>query len=558
MKKIFKLTQNELVKMLKKKSTIILVLILVLLSGAVPFISKMSDYDYSSTEDYIHHIERTEQRIIELKNENDDSLEIMSEIINCEIELDMYQLMYDENIPYSDWRNDYYMNVTNNRYISKFLNYIDVERFPELAHKFLGHVPEVIDLVGTDYTIDDIRNIANQYDKIADGYLKTIKENDYNVFLKTQKEDLEEQIVALNDEKKDLEQQVAQNPDDTEIATSLKMCKSNILISNHKIKLIDAQAKNVNFTDEKNVKAFHSMLNQSEQYIFQISEIKLTEEEFNLDPNYSYEYQSYEDYSKKFEKDIATAVNNFQLITYGIEHNIPSYEWAYNTRNSIMGILDMIILLCIVISVFAGGIVSKEYSTGTIRLLLIRPASRNKILISKLLSLLITSIGLVLISFITLTITSIITYGTADLAYPILSIRYGDITEHNIFLYLIPKILASFAPIIFAISLAFAISTITKSTALSVGLSVAVIAFSMPFTLFLGQYYNLKFILAYLPTTYISFAEFLVSQDSYMMDVLSTLSVNISAGFGAFVLLTYSAVFLAISFLVFKKRDILN
>ena len=558
MKKIFKLTQNELVKMLKKKSTIILVSILVLISAGIPIISSMSIYEYDDRENYLHRIKWAEEQLLEIKDDDDGSLKIKNEIIHLELEIDMYQTMYDENISYNDWRNDYYLNVIDNRYVSKFLNIIDEKQFPEVAQEFLGHIPEVSNLLQTNYTIDDIKKVAKQYEKKADGYLNNIIDDNFKEYLKEQKFIYENELIDHKEAITNLEIQLKENPDDYEILNSLKSIKQNVISNELNIKLMDAQMKSTDFSNTENRKKYDNMLRFSEEHIYKISRTKLTEDEFNLDYHCKNKYDTYENYVEIFDRNVESEKENFDLLLYAIENNIPDYSSTNSTRYSIFGILGFMLFICIIISVFAGGIVSKEYSTGTIRLLLIRPASRNKILISKLLALLFIAIGLVIISFISISISSIIAYGVEDISYPILSIKDGVISKCNIFIYLIPKILISFSPIIFAISLAFAISTVTKITALSVGLSVAVIGFSMPFTQILMQFNKLNCIVPYLPTTYVYYSDFLQANNSYMMEVLSRLSVNVTAGFGAIVFAVYSAVFLTISFIVFNKRDVLN
>jgi ABC-2 type transport system permease protein len=76
--------------------------------------------------------------------------------------------------------------------------------------------------------------------------------------------------------------------------------------------------------------------------------------------------------------------NSIKVDQYSLDHNIkPSLNTVWGLVKALSAImLVVIIVTCIV----AGDIVAGEFSAGTIKLLLIRPVTRSKILLSKYIS----------------------------------------------------------------------------------------------------------------------------------------------------------------------------
>ncbi|WP_441895000.1 ABC transporter permease [Paenibacillus sp. YAF4_2] len=86
--------------------------------------------------------------------------------------------------------------------------------------------------------------------------------------------------------------------------------------------------------------------------------------------------------------------------------------------------------------IIAGDIIAAEFSTGTIKLLLIRPSSRIKILLSKYLAMLLFSMVLLLILFVISFLINGILFGFNDMDLPLLHFTGGQVVEQNMVLHL--------------------------------------------------------------------------------------------------------------------------
>src|SRR5699024_8694001 len=94
---------------------------------------------------------------------------------------------------------------------------------------------------------------------------------------------------------------------------------------------------------------------------------------------------------------------------YHIENDkkpLPYDAWQFTSENA--GLSMMISLFTIII---AAGIVSNEFHWGTIKLLLIRPISRTKILLSKYISVLIFALTMLLTLFIVNLLIGLLFFG---------------------------------------------------------------------------------------------------------------------------------------------------
>lgn len=121
--------------------------------------------------------------------------------------------------------------------------------------------------------------------------------------------------------------------------------------------------------------------------------------------------------------------------------------------------LTSLVFICTII--VAGDSVSSEYSWGTIKLLLIRPASRWKILMAKYISVLLFMMAVLVNLYIVSLVIGLLAFGISGEPAPGLS--YWTIAEGYLF---------SAVEIVMAATLAFMISSVFRSSSLAVGLSI--------------------------------------------------------------------------------------
>lgn len=201
----------------------------------------------------------------------------------------------------------------------------------------------------------------------------------------------------------------------------------------------------------------------------------------------------------------------------------------------------MVIIFAIVI---AADVVSSEYTNGTIKLLLIRPHSRTKILFSKYIAVILFSLFLLLILFITGYNVNAFFYGTGDLNRTDLFLNpEGQVTEMNVFIQVMKMYGFSFFPILSYTTLAFTLSTILCNSALAVGVSL--------FMMIVGN----SMIEATTKIAWLKYLPFANSDISLYIFHLPP-RPEMTLGFSLSVLLVYIVIFFGVSWVIFIWRDV--
>lgn len=135
---------------------------------------------------------------------------------------------------------------------------------------------------------------------------------------------------------------------------------------------------------------------------------------------------------------------------------------------------SMITLVTIMVIVIAGGIIASEFSQGTIKFLLLNPVKRGKIFFSKYFTLLtltaLLSAGIFGINLLT---NLIFSAGGTNAVY--LTYSAGKVVSESVLGLVIVPYLFSLVDAVVIITLAFMISSIMRSSAVSIGVSVGVL-----------------------------------------------------------------------------------
>lgn len=179
------------------------------------------------------------------------------------------------------------------------------------------------------------------------------------------------------------------------------------------------------------------------------------------------------------------------LQAHGIE---PQQEYDFNAFKYINDLVEQLgqVFLVIGISVFAADMVSGEWTPPTMKLLLAQPVSRRKVLFSKIIATIIAAVGLILLIEILSFIIVGVFFDLGDMNYPMV-INKAFEYDYSVFLEdgthplalidgswdIVPvwqyslKLLGNQALFIMAVtSFVFMISTIAKSSMVSMGVSV--------------------------------------------------------------------------------------
>ncbi len=183
------------------------------------------------------------------------------------------------------------------------------------------------------------------------------------------------------------------------------------------------------------------------------------------------------------QRTLQAAKDTRLLCEYRLEHEYtvdPSkaFETSYTGGDSqslfwniLANSASLMLLVGIICIIFAGGIVANEFSAGTVKFLLINPVSRWKILMSKYVTVLSMGLLMGLIIFVVSFCTGLFA-GAWDAFTPILEVENGELVHSSPYWLLLKKYLLSCVEILVMTTLAFAISSLARSTAFAVGISL--------------------------------------------------------------------------------------
>ncbi len=230
------------------------------------------------------------------------------------------------------------------------------------------------------------------------------------------------------------------------------------------------------------------------------------------------------------------------LQQYMLDNNYPPID---NTLwEGMLTASGLIIVVTLFTVIIAGDMVAGEFTWGTIKLLLIRPASRSKILISKYLTTLIFAATLLVVLFLTALIVNGFSYGFGRLSLPHLIVNAaGQVQEKNMLLYVLATYGLKLIELVMIVTLAFMISTVFRSASLAIGLSI--------FIMFAGQVITLLF-LRYTWGKYFLFANTDLTQ--YLEG--QPLAEGMTLGFSITMLVCYFLLFNVLSWEIFRRRDV--
>jgi ABC-2 type transport system permease protein len=234
--------------------------------------------------------------------------------------------------------------------------------------------------------------------------------------------------------------------------------------------------------------------------------------------------------------------NDNKMNQYALDHNIPPVQnTLWGGVMSTSGLVQIITLFTVII---AGDMVAGEFTWGTIKLLLIRPASRAKILLSKYMATLLFALVLLLVLFLSAIVINGIFYGFKDIGIPYLHVDTGGMVhEGSLMLHVFNTFVLKLVELIMVVTLAFMISTVFRSSSLAIGISIFIMFAGKVITLMLTRY---------------SWGKYFLFANTDLTQYLDgqPLMEGMTMGFSITVLIVYFVVFNLLSWSIFKNRDI--
>ena len=204
------------------------------------------------------------------------------------------------------------------------------------------------------------------------------------------------------------------------------------------------------------------------------------------------------------------------------------------------GIVSLIAIFTIIIG---AGIIASEFSWGTIKLLLIRPATRTKILASKFIATLLFALFSLVILYVSSFLIGGLLLGFDSIDQPYLTYSSGEVSETSMAIHYVVEYALASVNLLMMVTFAFMLSSIFRSSSLSIGLSIFLMFTGSQLTFLLSQYDWVKYIL-------------FANTDLNMYFDGSPLVESMTLGFSVITLVIYFVVFILLSWLLFTKRDV--
>lgn len=290
---------------------------------------------------------------------------------------------------------------------------------------------------------------------------------------------------------------------------------------------------------------------------------------FDENESYKLEYATYDNYVDNMNEQKNFYETALALLDNSIENNIP-IDINGNSGKSLMqsSMNTQIMIFSLFMIIAAAMSIAKEHADGTIRLLLARPKSRSKILWSKYISILIVGFFNYLICFVYSVLVFTI-YDASSIWGMSNHILFGSvITLPTILLLLLQYIMLSIGSLLL-MSLAFMFSVITKKSGLALLFPMLIIAITntistacsvlIIMTSNMGIIRFIKYsILSYFDLTkHIPTPLDTIARSENIFNLLNISTPQLyPVWFGIIQLVLLIAVFVFISFKVFKKQDI--
>jgi len=170
---------------------------------------------------------------------------------------------------------------------------------------------------------------------------------------------------------------------------------------------------------------------------------------------------------------VSNMENRLAVMEYQISHNTVAVsngmDFSSSSSSSIFGFgLFVIVLMMLVL---AGGAVSQEISSGSIKSLIIAPVKRWKIFTAKVLSLLTVGLFALVVLYIFGMLSQGLFFGFSKIPYVYASKGVASAIPFALYQFL--SLLVSYIDIVVYMAFAFMLSVLTRNTAVSVGLSIA-------------------------------------------------------------------------------------
>ncbi len=512
------LLKNELIKLYKQNSYRILTAIIIALIILTPIAQATTNALFSLD---LYSAEDEKSTYLEYAEEYDEGS------INWQYYIDSAEavdLFIDENGE-TDWRYEvFYFDFSYLFMQKKVLEYIDTGKYTqeEIENSYYYGV---VTFEGE--FADDPIKILQDYDAMK----KQIENDSFGDYLAAKKSVYQAQAAFLESSIASLEKKYADHEPDVESKYELDVMRVSLEATENITAAYDIISDKAESTDDWRYRTVELLvISETEKSAYMPMPIEVFEKsskESNL-------WSSYDEYKATAEKEYAAAVEASELFLYSLENGIPiptvQSTVKSDFRSGITGVAGLLVIVSVIV---CGLIISNEFSSGTIRLLLIRPRTRSKILTSKILAVLIYISGLAVLALLILFIFGIVMGGgVGDIFVPDLYYIGGSVIAVPSVLVSALILLEGILPVLFFGALAMLLSVMTKKAALSIALPLvlnSIGATVQSVSLMISEIEGAELI-SLLPTTYVDLTIFNCTAADYYASIYGMNIMNILGG----------------------------
>ncbi|WP_034551922.1 ABC transporter permease [Carnobacterium funditum] len=248
-----------------------------------------------------------------------------------------------------------------------------------------------------------------------------------------------------------------------------------------------------------------------------------------------------------FDENMTVSINQSEIerLNYHSKEGIkpPAIN---NLYDSLVGTSSLNLLIGIFVAIIASAMVSKEFSMGTIKLLLIRSYSRAKILTSKYVATLLVTLSYYLSLYLATIIVVLFTSQMNPTSEYVYRASDGMYMHSNFWVYFTGITASNLVYLIIIATVAFTFSTVSRNTALSLGATLGVLFLGPPLTLYLSTKTEFA---KYLLMANWNLTNYLPGNYPAMESMSLIFSITINS--------IYLILLLSVAYYSFNKKDIL-
>lgn len=389
-----------------------------------------------------------------------------------------------------------------------------------------------------------------QYQKANDYLYDVVYQVNYDTYIEKEKQVLESStanyLEKLNKFKQDDWQYFINNTKQKKEEEAEKLKQSAKLVVDkmeqeelqRQLLEIEAEGKILEYRLKKNIKEDTGYLNQA-----------LTKYQKNWKVVDIYQNKN-ESLSYEEEVEYQKALSNVAVSKYIMDHQV-----NINQQNNLSYQLrtiteDYEIFIVIIILMITGTIFCEEFHKGTIKLLLIKPYSRVKILLSKYFTCVVILFLTIIFLIIIQLLFGSIFFGLDSLSMPVVVYQYHTkvLMEYSIFSYMIIQILAQLPFFLMLLTISFGIGVTCSNTAVTITIPLLLYMFA-PSLHYLAVQYHLTF-MRYFITINWSFKEYLFGARPEFSEI--------TCKFSSIIWAIYFVAIALLTIVSFQKKDIKN